>query len=166
MGLTVYMSRNPSKPAKPPRSYDENLTIAQIDVIKETLHILHKRGKPWKQSINDTQHNTKTKHDDSNVTKTNTMESPHDSNNPLNYQTKRQRGRPRKTKVESSKYSTQTKNNIDKHDTSTDNLLKNTNYNLRSSQQTFQAQLNRTNNDVTNNTQDTQQNNYTSAFAN
>ena len=59
--------------------------------------------------------------------------------------------------MESSKGSTQTKNIIDKYGTSTDQLLKNTNYNLRSSHKTFQPQLNKTNNDVTNNAQDTQQ---------
>ena len=85
------------------------------------------------------------------------MQSSHDSNHPLNYQTKRHRGRPRKTKVESSNDSTQIKDNIDKHSTSTNNLLKKTNYNLRSSHKTFQPQINKTNNDVTNNTQDTQQ---------
>ena len=157
MGLADYMSRNPSEPAKPPSTYDENFKIAQIDVIKETLHILRKRGRPKKQNNNNTQHNTKTTHNDSSVTKSNTMESSQDSNIPLNYQTKRQRGRPRKTKVESSNESTQTKNNTDKDGTSLDNLIKNTNYNLRSSHKTFQPQLNKTNNDVTNNTQDTQQ---------
>ena len=81
---------------KTPSTYDKKFIIAQIDVIKETLHILRKRGRPKKQSNNNTQHNTKTTHNDSNVTKTNTMESLKDSNDPLNYQTKRQRGRPRK----------------------------------------------------------------------
>ena len=87
------------------------------------------------------------------------MESSHDSNNSLNYQTKRQRGRPRKAKVESSNDSTQTKNNTDKRGTITNNLLKNRKYNLRSSHKPFQSQLNTSNNDVTNNTQDTQQTN-------
>ena len=133
MVLADYMSRNPSDTAKPPSTYDENFIIAQTDVIKETLLILRKRGRPKKQNNNNTQHNTKTTHNDPNVTKTNTMESSHDSNIPLNYQTKRQRGRPRKTKVESSNDSTQTKNNTNKHGTSTDNLIKNTNYNTRHS---------------------------------
>ena len=39
MALADYMSRNPSEPAKPPRTYDENFIIAQRDVIKETLYI-------------------------------------------------------------------------------------------------------------------------------
>ena len=155
MRLAEYMSQNPSEPAKPPSTYDENFIIAQIDVIRETLHILRKRGRPKKQSNNTTQHNTKTTHNESNVTKTNTMESSHDSNNSLNYQTKRQKGRPRKAKLESSNNYTQTKNNTDKRGTITNNLLKNRKYNLRSSHKTFQSQLNTTNNDVTNNTQDT-----------
>ena len=55
MGLADYMSRNPSKPAKPQSTYDENFIIAQIDVIKETLQILRKRGRPKKHNNNTTQ---------------------------------------------------------------------------------------------------------------
>ena len=108
MGLADYMSRNPSELAKPPSTYDENFIIAQIDVINETLKILRKRGRPKKHNNNTTQHNTKTTHNGYNAIETNTMESSHDSNTPLNYQPKQQRGRPRKTKVESSNDSTQT----------------------------------------------------------
>ena len=50
MGLADYMSRNPSELAKPPSTYDENFIIAQIDVIKETLKILRKRGRPKKHN--------------------------------------------------------------------------------------------------------------------
>ena len=85
------------------------------------------------------------------------MQSPHDSNQSLNYQTKRQRGRPRKTKVESSNESTQFKNNTNKRRTNSNKLQRNLNYNLRSSHKTFQPQINISNNDVINNTQDTQQ---------
>ena len=157
MGLADYMSRNPSQAAKPPSTYDENFIIAQIDIIKDTFHIIRKRGRPKKQSNTNTQHNTKTAHNESNVTKTNTLQSPHDSNQSRNYQTKRQRGRPRKTKVESSNESTQLKNNTDKHRTNTNKLQTNLNYNLRSSHKTFQPQINKTKNDVINKTQDTQQ---------
>ena len=85
------------------------------------------------------------------------MPSPHDSNQLVNYQTKRQRGRPRKTKAESPNESTQFKNNTDKRRTNTNKLQTNLNYNLRSSHKTFQPQTNISNNDVINNAQDTQQ---------
>ena len=156
MGLADYMSRNPSKPAKPPSTYDENFRIAQIDIIKETFHIIRKRGRPKKQSITNTQPNTKTTHNDSNVTKTHTLQSPHDSNQSVNYQTKRQRGRPRKKKAESSNESTQFRDNTEKCRTNSNKLQTNLNYNLRSSHKTFQPQTNISNNDVINNTQDTQ----------
>ena len=87
------------------------------------------------------------------------MVSSHDSNNPPKYQPKWQRGRPRKTKVESSNDSTQTKGNNDKRCTITNKLQKTNKYNLRSSHKTFQPQPNKTNHDVTNNKQDTQQTN-------
>ena len=87
------------------------------------------------------------------------MESSNDSNNSLQFQTKRQRGRPRKANLESSNDSTLTKYNTDKRGMATNNSLKNRKYSLRSSHKTFQTQLNTTNNDVTNNTQDTQQTN-------
>ena len=157
MGLADYMSHNTSEPAKPPSTYDEKFIIAQIDIIKETFHIIRKRGRPKKQSITNTQPNTKTTHRESNVIKTHTLQSPHDSNQLVNYQTKRQRGRPRKTKAESSNESTQFKNNTDKRRTNTNKLQTNLNYNLRSSHKTFQPQTNISNNDVINNTQDTQQ---------
>ena len=156
MGLADYMSRNPSELAKRPSTYDENFIIAQLEIIKETFHILRKRGRPKKQSNTNTQHNNKTTHNESNVTKTNALQWPHDSNQSMNYQTKRQRGRPRKLKMESSNESTQIKNNSDKHRTNTNNLQTNLNYNLRSSHKTFQPQTNKTNNDVINNTQITQ----------
>ena len=159
MGLADYMSRNPSEPAKPPSTYDDNFIIAQIDVIKETLQIIPKRGRPKKLNNNKTQHNTKTTHNDSSEIKTNTMESSNDSNNSLFFQTKRQRGKSRKANVESSKDSTLTKYNTDKRGMTTNNSPKNRKYSLRSSHKTFQTQLNTTNNDVTNNTQDTQQTN-------
>ena len=87
------------------------------------------------------------------------MESSNDSNNSLYCQTKRQRGRPRKTNAESSNYYTLTKYNTDKRGMTTNNSPKNRKYSLRSSHKTFQTQLNTLNNDVTINTQDTQQTN-------
>ena len=83
MGLADYMSRNPSELAKPPSTYDENFIIAQIDVIKETLQILSKRSRPKKHNNNTTQYNTKTTHNGYNAIEINTIESSHDSNNPL-----------------------------------------------------------------------------------
>ena len=159
MGLADYMSRNPSELAKPPSTYDKKFIIAQIDVIKETLKILRKRGRPKKHKHNTTQKNTKTTHNGYNAIEPNTMESSHDSNTPRNYQPKRQRGRPRKTKVESSNDSTQTRSNNDKRSTFTNKLQKTNKYNLRSSYKTFQPQPNETIHDVTNNKQDTQQTN-------
>ena len=154
------MSRNPSELAKPPSTYDENFIIAQIDAIKETLKIFLKRGRPKKHNNNNTkQHNTKTTHNGYNAIETNTMESSHDSNIPLNYQPKRQRGRRRKTNVESSNDSTQTRSNNDKRSTFTNKLQKTNKYNLRSSHKTFQPQPNETNHDDTNNKQGTQQTN-------
>ena len=44
MGLADYMSRNPSERATPTNEYDENFIIATIDIIRETLNILRKRG--------------------------------------------------------------------------------------------------------------------------
>ena len=159
MGLADYMSRSPSELAKPPSTYDENFIIAQIDVIKETLKILRKRGRPKKHNNNTTQHNTKTTHNGYNAIEPNRMESSHDSNTPRNYQPKQQRGRPRKTKLESSNDSSQTRSNNDKRSTFTNKLQKTNKYNLRSSHKTFQPQPNETNHDVTNNKQDTQQTN-------
>ena len=159
MGLADYMSRNPSELAKPPSTYDKNFIIAQIDVIKETLKILLKCGRPKKHNNNTTQHNTKTTDNGYNAIETNTMESSHDSNIPLNCQPKRQRGRPRKTNVESSNDSTQTRSNSDKRSTFTNKIQKTNKYNLRSSHKTFQPQPNETNHDVTNNQQDTHQTN-------
>ena len=159
MGLADYMSRNPSELAKPPSTYDENFIIAQIDVIKETLKILRKRGRPKKHNNNTTQHITKTTHNGYNAIEPNTMESSHDSNTPRNYQPKRQRGRPRKTKVESSNDSTQTRSINDKRSTFTNKFQKTNKYNLRNSHKIFQPQPNETNYDVINNKQDTQQTN-------
>ena len=124
---------------------------------KNTLQIIRKRGRPKKQNNNKTQHNTQTTHNESNDINKIILESSNDSNNSLYCQNKRQRGRPKKVNVEWSTDSTQTKNNYDKRDTITNNSLKNRKYNLRTSHKTFQPQLNTTNNDVTNNTQDTQQ---------
>ena len=110
---------------KTPSTYDENFIVAEIDVIKETLQIIRKRGRPKKLNNNKTQRNTKTTHNDSYDIKTNTMESSNDSNKSLNCQTKRQRGRPRKANVELSNDSTLTKYNTDKCGTTTNKSLKN-----------------------------------------
>ena len=61
--------------------------------------------------------------------------------------------------MELSNDSTQTKSNHDKRSTITNKLQKTNKYNLRSSHNTFQPQPNKTNHDVTNNKQDTQQTN-------
>ena len=52
MGLADNLSRNPSEPAKPPNEYDENFIIATIDIIRETLKILRKRGDPENNKFN------------------------------------------------------------------------------------------------------------------
>ena len=44
MGLADYMSRNSSEPAKQPNEYDKNFIIATIDIIRETLNIIEKKG--------------------------------------------------------------------------------------------------------------------------
>ena len=124
MGLADYMSQNPSKPEKLPSTYDENFIIAQIDVIKETLQGICKKGRPNKLNNNKTQHNTITTRNDSNDIKTNTMELTNDSNAFPYCQTTRQRGRPRKVNVESSNDSTRTKHNTDKPGMTTNNSPK------------------------------------------
>ena len=51
MGLADYMSRNPNDLPKAPSKYDDEFIIAQINIIKETLNILRKRGRPKKKTI-------------------------------------------------------------------------------------------------------------------
>ena len=48
-GMADYMSRNPDQIASPPSTYDADFIIAQINVIKDTVKIIHKRGRPRKR---------------------------------------------------------------------------------------------------------------------
>ena len=79
MGLADYMSRNPSEPAKPPNEYDENFIIATIDIIRETLNILRKRGRPRKQQNQQAMNNQTKTSNDSTLNKNNRMKTSNDS---------------------------------------------------------------------------------------
>ena len=108
MGMADYMSRNPDQVATPPSTYDADFIIAQINVIKDTLNIIRKRGRPKKENTEKDEHtikivrrrgrprkhaiNTKyakraaqqsttTAHHDSDTQTTTGMESPHEYNN-------------------------------------------------------------------------------------
>ena len=61
MGMADYMSRNPVQIANPPSTYDADFIIAQINVIKNTLNIIRKRGRPKKEAIEKAEHTTKIK---------------------------------------------------------------------------------------------------------
>ena len=50
MGMADYMSQNPDQIASPASTYDADFIIAQINVIKDTLNIIHKRGQPNKEN--------------------------------------------------------------------------------------------------------------------
>ena len=73
------MSRNPSETAKPPNEYDENFIIATIDIIRETLNILRKRGRPRKQQIQQAMNNQTETSNDSTLNKNNRMKTPNNS---------------------------------------------------------------------------------------
>ena len=55
------MSRNPDQIASPPSTYDADFIIAQINVIKDTLNIIRKRGQPKKENTEEAQHASKIK---------------------------------------------------------------------------------------------------------
>ena len=59
--MADYMSRNPDQIATPPSTYDADFIIAQINVIKNTLNIIRKRGRPKKEAIEKAEHTTKFK---------------------------------------------------------------------------------------------------------
>ena len=61
MGMADYMSRNPYHITSPPSTYDADFIIAQINVIKETLKIIHKRGRPKKENTEKVEHTIKIK---------------------------------------------------------------------------------------------------------
>ena len=61
MGMADYMSRNPDQITSPPSSYDADFIIAQINVIKDTLNIIHKRGRPKKENTEKVEHTSKIK---------------------------------------------------------------------------------------------------------
>ena len=51
MGLANFMSQNPNDLPKAPTKYDDEFIIAQINIIKNTLNIIRKRGRPRKNTI-------------------------------------------------------------------------------------------------------------------
>ena len=61
IGMADYMSRNPDQIGTPPSTYDADFIIAQIIVIKNTLNIIRKRGRPKKEAIEKAEHTTKIK---------------------------------------------------------------------------------------------------------
>ena len=82
MGLANYMSRNPSELAKPPNDYNGNLIIAQIDIMRETLHIIRKRGRLRKQQNQPLIDKKVETFNDSTTRKNNTLELHDESNHP------------------------------------------------------------------------------------
>ena len=93
MGLADYMSRNPNDLPRAPTKYDDEFIIAQINIIKNTLNIIRKRGRPRKNTIDTEQteqkdvkrrgrprKNTTTTQDIIPHNNNNTIESSHDSN--------------------------------------------------------------------------------------
>ena len=61
MGMADYMSRNPDQIASPPSTYDADFIIAQININKDTLKIIHKRGRPKKENTEKVEHTIKIK---------------------------------------------------------------------------------------------------------
>ena len=51
LGLAGYMSRNQNDLPEAPTKYDDEIIIAQINIIKNTLNIIRKRGRPRKNTI-------------------------------------------------------------------------------------------------------------------
>ena len=168
MGLADYVSRNPSEPAKSPNEYDENFIIATIDIIRETLNILRKRGRPRKQQIQQAMNNqTKTSNDstlnknnrmktsnDSILNKNNNTESLNDYTHPnINNKHTRQRGRPGKAIKELQNSHKKSQDTSQKHVTKTIKPYTVSNYNLRSAQNSNNTDLNTANYDVRTNQQ-------------
>ena len=162
------MSRNPSEPAKPPNEYDENFIIATIDIIRETLNILRKRGRPRKQQIQPAMNNQKETSNDSTLNKNNRTKTPNDSilnknNNTespndsthtnTNNKHTRQRGRPRKAIKELQNSHKKSQDTSQKHVTKTIKPYTASNYNLRSAQNLNNTDFNTANHDVRTNQQ-------------
>ena len=59
IGMADYMPRNPDKVATPPSTYDADFIIAQINVIKDTLNRIRKRGRPKKENTEKDEHTIK-----------------------------------------------------------------------------------------------------------
>ena len=149
MELADYMSRNPSEAAKPPNEYDENFIIARIDIIRETLNISRKRGRPRKQQIQQSINNKTKTSNDSTLNKNNRMETSNGSilnkNNNMeslddsmqfniNVKHTRQRGRPRKAIKELQHSYKKSQDTSQKYVTKTIKPYTVSNNNLRSSQ--------------------------------
>ena len=110
MGIANYMSRNPSERAKPPKEYDEKFIIATIDIIRETINIIRKRGISRKQKNQQPINKKLETSSDSTTNKNNSLKLHDDSKRTtISDKNKRQRGRPRKAKGQERNYSSTTR---------------------------------------------------------
>ena len=149
MGIANYISRNPSEPAKPPNEYDKNFIIATIDIIREKIYIIRKRGRPRKQQIQQPTNTYVERSNNSNKSKNYTRESPDDSKNTTtNEKNKRQRGRPRKATKEIQLDYKKSQDISQKQVTKTIKPYTESNYNLRSAQNANKTEINITKHDV------------------
>ena len=154
MGLGDYMSRNPSEPAKPPNEYDENFTIATIDIIRETLKILRRRVRPRKQQFQRSKNNRMETSNDSLLNKNNNMELLDDSmHTNINDKHIQQRGRPRKAIKELQHSYKKSQDTSQKYVTKTIKPCTVSKYNLRSAQNSKNTDFNKANYDVRTNQQ-------------
>ena len=61
MVMADYMSQNPDQIVSPPNTYDADFITAKINVIKDTLNIICKRGRPKKENTDKAEHASKIK---------------------------------------------------------------------------------------------------------
>ena len=148
MGLADYMSRNPAEPAKPPKEYDENFIMAIIDIIRETLDIIRKRGRPRKQQNQQPMNNKVETSSDSTTNKNNTLELHESKRTTVNDKYKRRRRRPRKSTKELQLDYKKSQDISQKHVTKTIRPYTESNYNLRSAQNANKTEFNTTKYDV------------------
>ena len=157
------MSRNPSEPAKPPNEYGENFIIATIEIVRETLNILRKRGRPRKQQTPQAINNKMKTSNDSTLSKNNKVETSNDSilnkndnteslndstHFNINSKHTRQRGRPRKAIKEFKNSHKKSQDTSQKHVTKTIKPYTAINYSLRSAQNSNNTDFNTANYDV------------------
>ena len=154
MGLADLKSRNPSEPAKPPNEYDENFIIAAIDIIRETLNIIRKRGRPRKQQ-NQQSINKKVETSSNSTTNKNSTRESHDDSKrtTISDKYKQQRGTPRKATKELQHDYKKSQDISQKHGTKTIKRNTDSNYNLRSAQNANKTEFNTTIYDVRTNRQ-------------